>query len=82
MPSYQVTASRVGADAKTGFFASHEFEAANTIGAMAKADVWSRSESVNSPEPTSIRLYAGKVLLFERTSPGLKVRTNEAENRG
>jgi hypothetical protein len=66
MPSYQATASKVGADGKTEFFASHEFEAPDTIGAMAAADAWSKSESLNSSGATSIRLYAGKVLLCER----------------
>jgi hypothetical protein len=70
MPSYQATATRVGAEGKTEFFASHEFEAPDTIGALALSDTWARSESQISPGPISIRLYAGKVLLYERTSPG------------
>jgi hypothetical protein len=70
MPSYQATASKLGADGKTEFFASHEFEAVNTAAAMAAADAWFRSEGATAPKPTSIRLYAGKALLCERASPG------------
>jgi hypothetical protein len=70
MPSYQATASTVGADGKTELCASHEFEAPDTIGALALSDTWARSESQIAPGPISIRLYAGKVLLYERTSPG------------
>jgi hypothetical protein len=69
MPSYQVTASKVGADGKTELCASREFEASGTGAAMAAADAWSTSESVISSGPTSIRLYAGKVLLCERELP-------------
>jgi hypothetical protein len=69
MPSYQATASKPGADGKTEFFASHEFEAADTAAAMVAADAWFTSEGVVSPAPTSLRLYAGKVLLCERVSP-------------
>jgi hypothetical protein len=69
MPSYQVTASKPGADGKLELFASREFEATNTIAAMAAADFWSTSKSVISSGPTSIRLYAGKVLLCQRELP-------------
>jgi len=70
MPSYQATATKADADGKTESFTSHEFEAPDTIGAMAAADAWSTSESVISSGATSFRLYAGKVLLCERTSSG------------
>jgi hypothetical protein len=72
MPSYQATVSKPGADGEAEFFASHEFEAPDTLGAMAAADVWFRSETVISPGPASIRLYAGKVLICKRASPGGK----------
>jgi hypothetical protein len=67
MPSYQATASKLGANGKTEFFASHEFEAVDTGAAMAAADAW--FEGATAPRSTSIRLYAGKVLLCERVSP-------------
>ena len=63
MPSYHATASKPGADGKAEFFASHEFEAPDT------ADAWVTSESVVPPGQTSIRLYAGKMLLCKRVSP-------------
>jgi hypothetical protein len=69
MPSYQATASKAGADGKTELCPSREFEASGTGTAMAAADVWSTSASVVSSGPTSIRLYAGKVLLCQRELP-------------
>jgi hypothetical protein len=70
MPSYQVTASKPGADGKLELFASREFEATDTIAAMGAADFWSTSKSVISPGPTVVRLFAGKVLLCQRALPG------------
>jgi hypothetical protein len=69
MPSYQATASKPGTGGQPDLFVSHEFEAPDTAAAMAQADTWSTSDSVVSSGPTSIRLYAGKVLLFERSAP-------------
>jgi hypothetical protein len=69
MPSYQATASKSTEDGKNELLASREFEAPNTVGAMAATDAWLMSGSVISKGPTSIRLYAGKVLLCERALP-------------
>jgi hypothetical protein len=69
MPSYRATASKAGTRGNADFFASHEFEAPDTVAAMAAADAWFASKSVVSSEPTHIHLYAGRVLLCERTSP-------------
>jgi hypothetical protein len=70
MPSYQATAGKLGADGKTELLASREFEATDTIAAMAAADFWSTSESLISPGPIVVRLFAGKVLLGQRELPG------------
>ena len=70
MQSYQATVSKSGADGKTELVASREFEATDTQAAITAADAWSNSTSVLSSGPTSIRLYAGKVLLCERALPG------------
>jgi hypothetical protein len=70
MPSYQATATKAGVDGKTELIASYEFEASDTQAAKIAAEAWSSSETAISPGPTSIRLYAGKVLLCERASPG------------
>ena len=70
MPSYQATAIKAGADGKTEMLASHEFEARDTPGARAAADAWAKSGTVTSSGSTSIRLYAGKVLISERALSG------------
>jgi hypothetical protein len=69
MPSYQATATKASVDGKTELVASYEFQASDTQAAEIAADAWSNSKpDITSRAPT-IRLYAGKVLLRER-SPG------------
>jgi hypothetical protein len=81
MPSYQATASKSTDDGKNELLASREFEAPDTVGAMAAADAWLMLESVISQGPTSIRLYAGKVLLCERALPnGASKNANEGRS--
>ena len=67
MPSYQTTAFKIGENEKTEMIASHEFEAPSTAVAKRIADDWSNTKAISSSGATIFKLYAGKVLLSERT---------------